>query len=506
MKKIIINLSILISLVMLSFSCNLTVEPTDAINTSSLAKTSDGILNVTNGCYAMFKDNIEFGGFVDQNNNYLRQYFQMSDFSSDDIVCGQVTEDPLFYSFTLTHSPDQANARFFWYVSYKIINSANTVIEISKGLKDPNAETRQLIGENYFLRAFCHFNLVKFFAKPYSIDPAAPGIILRNSTSEDPVKARSTVQEVYEFVVDDLKTAAALMGSPRGPQYASRAAAWAMLSRMNLYMENNNEAKAYADSVISSGDYSLETPEGFKTYFANAAGSPETIFNIAFTPADNKGKFGSIASMLYSDGNSGWGEEYASQSLRELMAQHPEDVRWSYIDTLFDDEGNIATKNGIEIYYITKFSFQDGDPNLSSPVMFRLAEMYLNRAEANAKMGNDKEALDDVDAIRANRGLENSLYNGTAPSGMTALDVVLDERRIELAFEGQRVFDVYRNKRNLDRSYWGYHLAGLIETDIDLSVKPQGYPNEVVQWTNPRINYYIPVDEILANKLCVQNP
>ena len=50
-----------------------------------------------------------------------------------------------------------------------------------------------------------------------------------------------------------------------------------------------------------------------------------------------------------------------------VMADHPEDVRWSYIKPLDDGNGGIATKNGIEIYYVTKFSFQDGSPNLSSP-------------------------------------------------------------------------------------------------------------------------------------------
>jgi len=137
--------------------------------------------------------------------------------------------------------------------------------------------------------------------------------------------------------------------------------------------------------------------------------------------------------------------------------------------------------------------------------MFRLAEMYLNKAEAEAKLGKTSEALDDVDMIRENRGLEGSLYNGTVPSGATALDVVLKERRIELAFEGQRVFDVFRNKKTLDRTYWGYHLPGLKETDIDLSKTPTGYPNMITQPTDPKVIYYIPIDEIQTNTLCTQN-
>ncbi len=505
MKNKIIALIFVIGTLFAVSSCELDVAPTDAISTASLLNTSDGLLNVTNGSYALLKDNISFGGFVDQNNNYLRQYFQMSDFASDDIVCAQVTEDPLFYSFTLTHSPDQANSRFFWYISYKIISSTNTVLELTTNTTNDDAATKQLVGENYFLRAFSHFNLLRFYAKPYSIDPNAPGIILRESTSESASKARSSVKDCYNFVISDLKKAASLMGTSRGPQYASKAAAWALLSRVYLYMEDNTSTVAYADSVIGSGNYQLATADAFKSYFPNAATSPETIFLVAFTTSDNKGKFGSIASMIYSDGNSGWGEEFASQSLRNLMAEHTEDVRWNYIDTLSDGNGGVVTKNGIETFYIKKFSGQGGDPNLSSPVMLRLAEMYLNRAEANAKAGNDKAALDDVDLIRTNRGLENALYSGELPAGSTALDVVLKERRLELAFEGHRALDVYRNKRIMNRSYWGYHLPGLVATDIDLTKTPSGYDKMLIDYTNPRIIYYIPVDEILANPLCKQN-
>ncbi len=506
MKNKIISLLFVLGIMFWNTGCELDVAPADAINTSSLLNTSDGLLNATNGSYALFKDNIEFGGYVDQNNNYLRQYFQMSDFASDDITCAQVTEDPLFYSFTLTHSPNQANSRFFWYVSYKIISSANTVLDLTKDAGNLDAVTSQLVGENYFLRAFTTFNLLRFYAQPYSIIPDAPGVILRESASEEAKKARSTVKEGYTFVISDLKKAVSLMNASRGPQYASKEAAYALLSRVYMYMEDHPNTIAYADSVINSNRYQLETSEGFKTYFPKAASSTETIFLIAFTSTDNKGKFGSIASMIYSDGNSGWGEEFASQSIRDEMAPHPEDSRWAYIDTLSDGSGGVEQKNGIETFYISKFSYQDGDPNLSSPVMFRLAEIYLNRAEAYAKSGDADNALADVDMIRTNRGLENALYNGVLPGGSTALDVVLKERRLELAFEGHRSLDVYRNKRTMDRSYWGYHLTGLVATDIDLTKKPVGYANELVEWTSPRIIYYIPVDEVLANPLCAQNP
>jgi len=486
-------------------ACVKDVSPSDSITTASLTSTSDGLLNAVNGAYSLLKDHVVFAGSTDDNNMYLRQYYQASDFASDDIVCGQTTTDPLFYSFSLGHTPTQTNMRYFWYISYKIINDVNTVIGAVGKLTDPDAATRQLLGECYFLRAFSNFNLVRFYAMPFTSSPGGDGIILRTSTSDPALKARATVQEVYQSIIADAEKGAELMEQSRGVQYASREAAWALLSRAYLYEENNDSTMYYADKVINSGKYALSTSATYPTMFASATTSPETIFSVAFTTAEDYGKFGSIASMIYSDGNSGWGEEYASASLRDSMSAHPEDVRWSYIVPLKDNNGVVQKKNGIEIYYISKFSFQGGSPTLSSPILFRLAEMYLNRAEAEAKAGQTAAALNDLDMIRTNRGLSASLYNGTVPSGYTALDLVLNERRIELAFEGHRVFDVYRNKRSLDRTYWGYHLPGLKESDIDLSKQPSGYAGMIVSPDNPKIIYYIPIDEINTNTLCTQN-
>jgi hypothetical protein len=487
-------------------SCkNLDVSPSDSISTGNLVTTTDGLTNALNGAYALFKDHIEFNGLVDQNNMYLRQFYHLSDFASDDIVCGQITEDPLFNSFSLGHSPAQGNTRYFWYISYKIITGVNTVIDAVEKLPNQDAKTQQLLGECYFLRAFCHFNLSRVFAKPYSVDPASPGIVLRTSLTDEAQKGRATVQEVYDSVIADAEKAASLMTQSRGVQYGSQEAANALLARVNLYKEDNAKAIEYANKVITSGKFSLATSETYPALFANATTASETIFCIAFTPVDDYGKFGSIASMIYSDGNSGWGEEYASSSLRGVMAAHPEDVRWSYIIPSKDGSGNVQKRNGLEVYYISKFSFQNGLPNLSSPIMFRLSEMYLIRAEAEAKSGNTAAALDDVDMIRQNRGLEGSLYNKALPSGRSALDVVLEEKRIEMAFEGHRTYDVFRNKRSLNKNYWGYHLQGLKETDINLARVPSGYQNMVVEYTNPRIIYYLPIDEVLSNPKVTQN-
>ncbi len=507
MKNLYKNRWILAAFAIILASCGkMDVAPTNQISTESIGNTSDGIINVTNGNYALFKNQVDFNGFVDDNNMYLRQYFQLSDFASDEIVCGQKTEDPLYYSFTYTHSPDQANSRFFWYISYKIANGANTVIEILEEQGTDDNAQKQMLGENYFIRAFVHFNLLKFYSIAYTTgDPSTNlGVIIRNSTSGESQKARATIQETYDFIISDLNKAVEFMNSQRGSEYASKQAAQALLSRVYLNMENNDKTIEYADQVINSGRFALETASSYPGLFASSLSHNETIWAIAFTPVDNRGKFGSIASMLYSDGNSGWGEEFASLPYRNLLAENLNDVRLTYIDTSFNDNGAVRTKNGIEVFYITKFSFQDGDPNLSSPIMFRLAEMYLNKAEAYAKKGDESNALAMVNEIRKKRGLADNLVN-SVPSGKTILDVVLDERSRELAFEGFRATDLIRNHRTIKRNYWGYHIAGLTPPDIDLSTSPTGYDNLEIPYDDSRIIYYIPVDEILANELCVQN-
>ena len=115
--------------------------------------------------------------------------------------------------------------------------------------------------------------------------------------------------------------------------------------------------------------------------------------------------------------------------------------------------------------------------------------------------------MDEFLAIRitVDPSLSGALYSGVLPAGKTALDIVLKERRVELAFEGHRMYDVYRNKLSVNRTYWGYHLPGLSESDINLSQQPAGYTNMVVHYTNNRIIYYVPVDEINTNTLCTQN-
>ena len=141
----------------------------------------------------------------------------------------------------------------------------------------------------------------------------------------------------------------------------------------------------------------------------------------------------------------------------------------------------MLTRNTFPMWYVSKFSYQDGMAMLGSPSMIRWAEVILNRAEAEAKLGKDDDALNDVNVIRRRAGLSGDALitkSNMAAYGYTdVLSVVLDERRLELAFEGFRTLDVFRNKLPLDRRFAGIHTW------------------EIIDCNDPKILYPIPYDD-----------
>lgn len=139
------------------------------------------------------------------------------------------------------------------------------------------------------------------------------------------------------------------------------------------------------------------------------------------------------------------------------------------------------------MYYITKCSLQDNDSHLYSPIISRLAEMYLNMAEAYAKRGDYQNALINLNIIR-----ERAIVGGgyTSLNSTNAIQRIDEERQLELAFEAHRGYDVYRNGQTMSRHYPGPH--GAME-DIPAS------SSKVIQ--------YIPQSEINAYPgTLTQNP
>ena len=124
---------------------------------------------------------------------------------------------------------------------------------------------------------------------------------------------------------------------------------------------------------------------------------------------------------------------------------------------------NVGVAKGIRqtypAYTMSKFSWQDGDPMLASPAVIRWAEVVLNAAEAYAHKGDVANALKYTNVIRTRAGIPTWADAAAfqAEGYADVVDVVLDERRLELRFEGHRAIDVFRNGKVLDRRYAGVH-------------------------------------------------
>jgi len=482
------------------FSCEQYFDPTTTIDeTSALASESD-VQTVTIGTYSFLnKDAYTTSG------HFLMEY------PSDEIAQGQISGNDLTRAYRYTHINTSAHATSYWSQAYKIIAAANKVIGYVPN--DASAEMKQLKGENLFLRAMVHYNLVRIFGRPYPQNKGEnPGVpILREGMEDNEVLTlpRSSVKEVYDFVVSDLLAAAELMTVEKSSIFASKEVAYALLSKVYLFKEDNANALKYANLVIESGRYALLSSSDLPNYFKLVPeNNTETIFAVRHTNVQIAG----IGTMYISSdragnplaqGVSGWAELYASQKYVDFINKNPQDLRKSFI-TPYMINGELQYNKKLTpatpMYYINKYTLQDNVINGSSPVYLRLADIYLIRAEANAKLGNTQKALDDVNLIRTRAGLSGTaLYTtaNVAAAGKTIMDVVLEERFLELAFEGHRVYDLFRNNRPMVRDYPGTHSQNNTPTtDVHQTVLP----------TDSRVVFFIPQTEVDQNKNLVQNP
>lgn len=489
------------TLVLGTASCEKYYEPTTSIDEESALTNAGDVETATIGTYAVLL-----------NAAYVRSVHFLMEYPSDEIAQGQSSGDDLTRAYRYTHINTSGHCTNFWGQAYKVIAAANKIIAY---VPDESSVTlRQLKGENLYLRAMMHFNLVRVFGRPYPQDNGGnPGVpLLMDGLSDDQINniTRSSVKEVYDAVIQDLTEAADLMSENKSNSFASKEVAQALLARVYLYKGDNENAVKYADLVINSGRYKLVQGGEFTGYFRTApASNAETIFAIRHMRVQDRG-FSAIGSMYFSgdasgaaqgQGVSGWAEIYASQKYVDFLGKNPDDLRSSFISPYLVNgvlQHNMKLTPSTPMYYINKYSMQEGVINLSSPVYLRLAEMHLIRAEANAKLGKAAAALEDVNLIRQRAGLTgNKLYSMANLGTKKVLDVVMEERWLELAFEGHRAYDLFRNNLPMERNYPGTHsLNNTPTTNITQQVLP----------TAPRVIFFVPQAEIDRNPKLTQNP
>ncbi|RYY27491.1 MAG: RagB/SusD family nutrient uptake outer membrane protein [Chitinophagaceae bacterium] len=305
-----------------------------------------------------------------------------------------------------------------WAAAYRAINICNGIIANIDKVDDADRDRVQ--GEALFLRGSMYFELVKLFSKPFSAGGGNLGVPLIleptvGNVSEVNYSPRSTVQESYVQIITDLTTAKQLLPE-ENDFYATTFAAAAQLSRVYLQTAEYGKARDEADYVISNSD--LELTSTYAAAFNNQENTSEDIFAIQVSSQDGSNEmflFWSITSEGARNGD--------VDVLQKHMDLYPAgDARYN----LFYKDGAVWRSGKWRTQY----------RNL--PVI-RLAEMYLTRAEGNARLGTEVGAtpFDDVKKIRDRAGVL------TLPANATSASIVL-ERKLELAHEGQGIHDMKR--------------------------------------------------------------
>jgi len=445
MKKKIIYLSILGIMAMPGCKKALDTTPTQSISAEDALKTSSDVQVALAGTYSdMGAANI-YGGRVFINPDLL---------GDNNELIWSGTFQGMTQIFNKTIPVDNGFITNTWLTAYTAINDANNVLN---ALNVVNATDKGRVeGEARFIRGTTYFDLVRLYAKAYNDGTAAsnPGVplVLTPTVNIDASSfvSRNTVAEVYDQVIVDLTNAEAKLPASNG-FFANKYAAAAMLARVYLQKGDYNNAVQAANRVISSGKYALNgvftdefpfSPNG-PTPISNTS---EDIFAIQVNATQGINDFNTFYS------SNGRGD--ISITNNHLNLYEAGDTR---LDVFYNDNGSV---------FCGKFENAYGNVHVS-----RLAEMYLVRAEGNFRLATSVGAtpLADINTIRARAGIP--------ALGSVTLAQILNERKIELSFEGFTLHDVKR-------------LQGTVGA---------------LAWNSPKLIYPIPDREIKVNNKLTQN-
>ncbi len=423
-------------------------KPKTSLTTGNAYATAGDIENALTGCYNLF---------------YASDYYQwenvmLSDVRSDNAYPGGNNEETFFdYDrFILPPSNDHNFAN--WSALYRGVARCNILLEKIGGITDASlSEQRrnQIIGEASFLRAFHFFQLVKMYG-------GVP-LELESNTADPDVtrKARASEREVYDQIVADLETAVNKLpdsydGNPAVNKVrATKGAANALLAKVWAQRSDRdyNHVLQHCNAVVGSpAGYSL-LPNYADLFDGNHYLNTESILEIPFQEGNWAASCWGIE--LYLAPEDGW-QKYCVPS-KDLVAAYDaagDDVRKSANIVFMNRDAN-----GDPISWADENWNPCADPATSIPFNFkqkhpagwasgddyyllRLADILLLKAEAQNELGSTADAAATLNLVRERAGLS------PVSAGLSKQDMklaILNERRLELAFEAQRWDDLVRS-------------------------------------------------------------
>lgn len=441
-------------------------------------------------------------------------FVQQGDARGEDVVITAA-----FFRFTYTNTINAAstfNNIHHWNDIFRLINRINIILDgvqtaatngvISQAVAD------RYIGEALLLRAFSYHELLIHFARPFrhTADASHPGVPIHRrpfttqaAIEEGMATGRSSVAEVYAFILDDLNRAETLLPTRLersgnfGVSRGTKGAAAALKTRIHQHMWNMPGVITEALKFAPGGVYATHNTMEANPWnaFVSDYTSSENIFGMENSATTNPGVNGALANMYR-------GRNVVVMS--PILWRHP---RW-LADDLRRGPQMIFTADGRPqtLKYNDNTTFTDLSP------MLRLPEVFLNLAEAYARQGDVTNALTYLNLVR-NRSLANpatQAYDATTfANNIALLEAILAERRIEFAMEGRRWPDIHRLQQCPHFPIAGIPAKVAESPPVAMySTAPITFGVAAVPYASHLFVWPIPQDEINANPTLAgqQNP
>lgn len=310
---------------------------------------------------------------------------------------------------------------YVWNPSYEAVYRVNFVLDYLPGI--PVAPSEEVLrdrikGAALFYRAYQFHHLAQLFCRPYSNSASSdPGIVLRLTSGVAARSVRATVQETYDRIIDDLKTAADLLSDTDiFTTRPTRPAAYAALARVYLSMRDYANAKIYAEKSLAIKstllDYNTRVSSGYS--LPGFINNPEILYvSYGNMPDEMKAPNAIIDTALYAS--------YSNDDLRKNIFFQPNGSRFSWKGSYFPDVSTDRITDALAV-----------------------DEVYLILAECEARAGHKDAAMTALNTLLRARWRAGFFTDLTAIDAADALEQVLMERRKELLFRGLRWSDLRR--------------------------------------------------------------
>lgn len=412
-----------------------------------------------------FKDELQAEQAVNAIYEHLRgfnvhvfSYLGVTDIASDDADKGSVPGDAGFLQdindFTFDANNTAVNG--IWTGYFQGIFRANQVITNVPEIEMDTELQNRLIGEARFLRAYFYFFLVRTYGDVPLID--------RPLNPDEYQQPKVAAAEIYDFIEDDLTFAIANL--PEKSEYpatdlgrATSGAARAYLAKVHLFQDDFQAAFQLAQEVINSGEYALY-PDYEAIFRREGEHSSESIFEVSTVALEQGGgssQFNEVQGIR-GNPNNGWGFNNPSADLVAAFEENDPRLGATVIfngDTLSNGDIVRADPNmGSNPRFNKKAWMPERPPigfgNSGANIrLFRYADLLLIAAEAANELGNSTDALNYLNQVRerARQGNPDILPDVTATEQTELRNAIWQERRVELAMEQHRYFDLVRQGR-----------------------------------------------------------